>query len=153
MAETSNVRNGVPVLEPLRSAARLLRAWLLSLDLRFPGPFFLSKEEQAASAALSVVVPVHDAPEVTRRCLASLERFGGEAEVILVDDGSTLERTHRMLDEFCARNNWKLVRHQTAGAQPGIGSRHFHFIATLSLSAEFRHRCHAAELVWHFPGV
>jgi GT2 family glycosyltransferase len=86
----------------------------LSLDLRTGGPFSLSDEEKRASAMMSVIVPVHDAPEVTRRCLASLERFGGDAEVVLVDDGSTLEQTRRLLDEFCARNNWKMVRHQTA---------------------------------------
>jgi len=106
--------DGQVINERARSYYRFLRAWLLSLDLRTYGPFFLSEEEKRASAAMSIIVPIHDAPEATQRCLASLERFGGEAEVILVDDGSTLERTRRMLDEFCERNNWKLVRHQTA---------------------------------------
>ncbi len=59
---------------------------------------------------MSIVVAVHDALEDTRRCLNSLEIFGGKAEVIIVDDGSKLESVKSLLDDFCSRNGWKLVR-------------------------------------------
>jgi GT2 family glycosyltransferase len=62
---------------------------------------------------MSIIVPVHDSPRVTLRCLCSLETFGGEAEVIIVDDGSKLERTRQMLDDFCRQKGWKLVRHDS----------------------------------------
>jgi GT2 family glycosyltransferase len=93
---------------------RLLRAWLLSAGLRAGGDFSLSNAERQASGMMSVIVAVHDAPEVTQRCLNSLEKFSGQAEVIVVDDGSKLEITRRMLDDFCSRNGWKLIRHDTA---------------------------------------
>jgi GT2 family glycosyltransferase len=63
---------------------------------------------------MSIVVAVHDAPEDTRRCLNSLQVFGGNAEVIIVDDGSRLELVKGMLDDFCSRNGWKLVRNNVA---------------------------------------
>jgi GT2 family glycosyltransferase len=63
---------------------------------------------------MSVIVAVHDAPNVTARCLNSLERFGGDAEVVIVDDGSKLEVLRKMLDAACSRNGWKLVRHSRA---------------------------------------
>ncbi len=61
-----------------------------------------------------MVVPIHDAPEVTARCLRSLERNGGDAEVILIDDGSKLDRTREVIDQAVARNSWALSRHATA---------------------------------------
>jgi GT2 family glycosyltransferase len=92
---------------------RSLRGWVLSLDLRPSTRISLSDEEREASRLMSIIIPVHDAPKVTLRCLYSLEAFGGEAEVIIVDDGSKLERTKQMLDDFCRQNGWKLVRHDS----------------------------------------
>ena len=106
------IRGALP--ESVRACYRSLRAWLLSVNLRGDGPSSLPDEEQEASASMSVVVAVHDAPEVTERCLHSLEMFGGDAEIIVVDDGSRLEATKRVLDEACSRNRWKLLRHDTA---------------------------------------
>lgn len=100
--------------ERVKACYRLLRAWLLSVGLRSGGDFFLSNEERQASGVMSVIVAVHDAPAVTQRCLQSLETFSGQAEVIIVDDGSKLEPVKRMLDGFCSRNGWKLIRHDTA---------------------------------------
>jgi GT2 family glycosyltransferase len=107
------------VPESLRVYYRTLRAMGLSLTLRSRGPFALSPKERLASAAMAVVIPVHDAPEVTARCLKSLEVFGGDAEVIIVDDGSKLERTKLILDGACKQNGWKLIRN----AQPSGHSR------------------------------
>ena len=100
--------------ERVKVCYRFLRAWLLSAGLRTGGDFFLSNEERQASGAMSIIVAVHDAPAVTQRCLKSLENFSGKAEVIIVDDGSKLEVVRRMLDDFCPRNGWKLIRHDTA---------------------------------------
>lgn len=71
-------------------------------------------EDAAASATLSIIVPVHDAPEVTRRCLMSLQKYAPKAEMILVDDASTLDETTKLLDDFAKRNNWTLIRHLKA---------------------------------------
>src|ERR1700756_5118925 len=97
--------------EWVRLGYRTARGWFLSLDLGFTGPFPLPEEERKASEAMSVIVAVHDAPLVTHRCLSSLEKFGGNAEIIIVDDGSRQETVKRMLDDFCARNRWRLLRH------------------------------------------
>ena len=71
-----------------------------------------SPEDAEASASLSVVVPVHDSPEVTSRCLKSLEKYAPKAEIILVDDGSKLEETRALLSECAVRNGWTLIRHE-----------------------------------------
>ncbi len=65
------------------------------------------------TAALSLIIPVHDAPAVVRRCLASVARHRGQAEVILVDDGSELPETRRLLTDFAAGAGAKLIRHET----------------------------------------
>jgi GT2 family glycosyltransferase len=100
--------------EWFREYYRAVRARTLSIGLRTDGSFSLTEAERRASEAISVIVAVHDAPEVTRRCLRSLERFGGHAEVIIVDDGSKLESVKHMVDDFCSRNGWKPVRHHAA---------------------------------------
>lgn len=89
-----------------------------------------SAEDAAASAYLSIIVPIHDAPEVTRRCLVSLQKYASKAEVILVDDASALEETITLIDDFAERNNWKLIRHARAlghsgacGAGAGLATR------------------------------
>jgi len=62
---------------------------------------------------MSIVVPVHDAPLVTRRCLASLEKYAPKAEIIIVDDGSRLVETSKVIGDFSSRNEWKVVNHAT----------------------------------------
>lgn len=76
--------------------------------------FEQSPEDAQASASLSIVVPVHDAPEVTQRCLVSLQKYAPKAEIFLVDDGSKLEETQKLLGDFSTRNGWKLIRHPEA---------------------------------------
>ena len=63
---------------------------------------------------MSIVVPIHDAPLVTKRCLASLERYATGAEVILVDDGSELAATIDVIREFSSRNGWKVISNAQA---------------------------------------
>lgn len=106
------VRKFLP--EPLRASYRAARNWLLSLGVRGHDPSPQTDAEKAATTKLSVVVAVHDAPEVTSRCLASLEMFCAQTEIILVDDASQLDVTRQLLNEACARNGWRLIRHPTA---------------------------------------
>jgi GT2 family glycosyltransferase len=76
---------------------------------------FTQPEEDAhASAQFSIVVPVHDAPEVTSRCLLSLQKYAGKAQIILIDDASSLEETKATLEDFSARYYWELIRHPQA---------------------------------------
>ena len=93
---------------------RAARARTLSIGLRSSGDFSLSEAERQASGTISIIVAVHDAPEVTRRCLNSLEIFGGNSEIIIVDDDSKLESTRNLLAGVCAKNRWKLIRHDKA---------------------------------------
>jgi GT2 family glycosyltransferase len=74
--------------------------------------FEQSPEDGQASASMSIVVPIHDAPTVTRRCLASLEKYAPESEIILVDDASILVETLEVIRHFSSRNGWNIVRHE-----------------------------------------
>ena len=98
--------------ESVKQAYRKLRAGYLSVGLPRDREFAQPPEEVAASGEMSVIVAINDAPEMLRRCLHSLEVYGPKAEVVLVDDGSELEQTQKVIDEFCRRNDWKLVRHE-----------------------------------------
>lgn len=69
-----------------------------------------SVEYRAASASMSIIVPIHDAPSVATRCLASLERDATKSEIILVDDGSRIAETIRIIQEFGSQNGWKVLR-------------------------------------------
>jgi len=74
--------------------------------------FLQSVDDAKASSSMSVVVAIHDAPKVTRRCLTSLEHFAPQSEVILVDDGSKLSETTEIISDFGHRMGWKIVRHE-----------------------------------------
>jgi O-antigen biosynthesis protein len=93
---------------------RALRARILTLNLRTDSSTCLSRAELLASERMSIIIAVHDAPEVTRRCLRSLEMFGGDAEVVIVDDGSRLDATRTLLEDTRSRMRWRLVRHELA---------------------------------------
>lgn len=88
---------------------RRIRRALLSRGLPRNKVFEQSLEDMQASASFSIVVPIHDAPLVTKRCLASLERNATKSEIILLDDGSSLVETTRVIREFSDRNGWKVV--------------------------------------------
>jgi len=99
------------VPESLREQYRILRTKLLSVGLRRRGTFDQPIDEVEASLDVSIVVPVHDSPKVTERCLNSIEKYGARAEVILVDDQSRLQATIEVIEEFERRNHWAVVRH------------------------------------------
>lgn len=107
----ATIRTLVP--ESAKAVYRSLRGWALSLGLGDSAPASLPPDELAASKLISIVIPVHDAPRVTLRCFYSLEKYGGGAEIIIVDDGSKLEQTRQILEDFCRRNGWKLIRHDS----------------------------------------
>ncbi|MGN6553045.1 MAG: glycosyltransferase family 2 protein [Verrucomicrobiota bacterium] len=98
--------------EPIKEVLRNGRIWALSRNLDPQGPISLPEDERQASAQISVVVPVHNAPHVTARCLNSLKEFGGRAEVVLVDDGSTDESVKKLLTSVSQKNGWKLIRNE-----------------------------------------
>lgn len=87
-----------------------------TLSRKFPrgAEFPQSPEDRAAGSSISIIVAIHDAPLVTARCLASLEKFAPEAETILVDDGSLLEATAEVIRRFSSRPGWKVIRHEKA---------------------------------------
>ena len=76
--------------------------------------FEQASEDARASASISIVVPIHDAPLEARRCLAGLEKYAPESEIILVDDESLLTETLEVIRHFSSRNGWKVVRHERA---------------------------------------
>jgi len=92
---------------------RELKGRALSRDFPRNAEFCLSPEDALASSSMSIVVPIHDAPMVTRRCLASLEKYARESEIILVDDASRAADTLEVIARFSSRNGWKVVRHQS----------------------------------------
>jgi len=83
------------------------------------GVFEQSKADAYASASMSIVIPIHDSPKVTRRCLASLEIYAPESEIILVDDASKLAETLEVIREFSSRNGWKAVRNEKSLGHSG----------------------------------
>lgn len=106
---------------PVRARARVedLYVRLLSRGIgETPNPTVRTPELEA-TRFISVIVPVHNAPEETQRCLHSLERFAGNAEIIVVDDGSTDARARTVVAEFVARNRWKSRRNATGSGHSG----------------------------------
>jgi GT2 family glycosyltransferase len=104
------VRRTVP--RPVMGILRRLGVPVLIRNFARDTQFEQSTEDAVASASMSIVVPIHDAPVVTRRCLVSLEQFAPKAEIVLVNDGSKLIETVEMIQDFVNRNHWKLVNHE-----------------------------------------
>jgi len=103
------IRKYIP--ESIKRKYRLLRAKLLSIGLSRSAEFDQPVDEVEASRDMSIIVPILDSPKFLIRCLHSLEMYAPHAEVILVDDGSSMQETLRILEDFHHRNNWFLIRH------------------------------------------
>jgi GT2 family glycosyltransferase len=114
VSTSGNIRSALKrkAPEPLLKIYRAIRVELLSIGLPRAAEFTQPEDEREASRDMSIVVPVKDAPDVTRRCLLSLERFAPGAEVVIVDDGSESQATVAILDDFRLRNRWALIRHE-----------------------------------------
>ena len=106
------IRKYIP--ESIKKRYRLIRAKLLSIGLTLCGTFEQPKDEVEASKDISVVVAIHDSPEVTQRCLESIAKYGANAEIILVDDGSQLQETTDLIQNYEQRNGWIVFKHSTA---------------------------------------
>jgi GT2 family glycosyltransferase len=91
------------------AAIHRLRARIITQSLSSNKVFEQSARDKQAGATMSLVVPIHDAPLVTKRCLASLERYASEAEIILVDDASELKETIAIIREYSSRNGWRVI--------------------------------------------
>ena len=105
-----------------------------AITFGLPGSASFTQPQQEAEACrrISFVVAVHDAPEVTRRCLGSLSQYARTGEVILVDDGSTDPVTKRLLEEYVRDQGWPLVVHtisprpqQVMRGGSGLATREF----------------------------
>lgn len=91
-----------------------MRAKLLSIGLGQSMDIVQPREEILASSDISVIIAIHDSPKVTRRCLESVEKYGANAQIILVDDGSRLQETIDIVHEYQERNGWPVIRHDKA---------------------------------------
>jgi GT2 family glycosyltransferase len=91
-----------------------VRAKLLSIGLGQSMDIVQPREEILASSDISVIIAIHDSPKVTRRCLESVENYGANAQIILVDDGSRLQETIDIVHEYQERNGWTVIRHDKA---------------------------------------
>ena len=52
---------------------------------------------------LSIVIPCYNSENYMRRCIESLLKGGEDVEIIIVDDGSTKDRTAEIADEYSSR--------------------------------------------------
>ena len=52
---------------------------------------------------LSIAVPCYNSEAYMRNCIESLLPGGEEVEIIIVDDGSTKDRTPQIADEYAAK--------------------------------------------------
>jgi len=91
-----------------------MRARLWSIGLDRSGAFDQPIDESEASRDMSVIVPILDSPNFLIRCLRSLEMYAPHAEVILVDDGSTMQETVNLIQDYKQRNGWIGIRHNQA---------------------------------------
>lgn len=103
------IRKYIP--ESIKKRYRLIRARLLSIGLTCCDTYDQPEDEVQASKDISVIVAIHDSPDVARRCFESIEKYGANVEVILVDDGSQLKETIHLIRDYQQRNGWTLIRH------------------------------------------
>lgn len=94
------------------SGLRHLRAFIVTRKLLRGERFDLHAAEASSSECMSIVVPVHDAPDVLERCLNSLEKYAAAAEIVIVDDASQLAKTRTIIADYSERNRWTVVRNE-----------------------------------------
>ena len=95
---------------PAREPLRRLRASTLSLSLPRSDRYEIGPKALEATRRLSIIVPIHDSPEVVLRCLESLELYAGEAQIILVDDGSRQPETMQVIEAYQHKPGWIALR-------------------------------------------
>lgn len=113
------------VRPPLRTfslglLAQRVRAGLVTLGLGLrAAPASLDRTELRATRDVSIIVPVKDAPLLTAKCLESLARYAGDAEVILVDDASEQPATRGLLRNYAEQKGWILISLPTSVGHSG----------------------------------
>lgn len=132
-----------------KNALKKFRGWLLSFGIKRSNYPAAGEAEIRASENISVIIPVHDAPVVTKKCLASLEKFGEKAEIVIVDDCSKSDLVKNMLDDYCNRNRWQLIRHTTAqghsrASEAGVNVSTRPYICLLNSDAMVTPNCWSA---------
>lgn len=126
--------------EKTKETCRRIRAAMFSVGLGQERNLTPSAEEMDASASVSVVVPIHDSPDVVCRCIRSAEKYGGDAEIVLVDDGSKLDSTLGLIEKARHENPWKIIRHDqplghSRACQAGIQASDREYICLLNSDA------------------
>lgn len=102
------IRKYIP--EWIKEPYRYVRAMMLSIGISRSLTFEQPEDEIEASKDISVIVAIHDSPQLTQRCLNSIEKYGAHAEIILVDDGSRMQETVDLIQNYQQQNNWLVVR-------------------------------------------
>lgn len=112
----SLIKKALPpfVIARMYETRREIKRTLFSRGLPRNRVFEQPLKHRLASASMSIVVAIHDAPLLTKRCLASLERYAAEAEIILVDDASKIPDTIDIIGDFSRRNGWKVISNAPA---------------------------------------
>jgi len=100
------------MLDKLQTITDPILARPFSIMLTRNGTFNQPEDEAEASRDMSVIVTILDSPKFLIRCLRSLEMYAPHAEIILVDDGSTMQETLHILQDFHNRKNWLLIRNE-----------------------------------------
>jgi len=67
----------------------------------------------------TVIVAVKDQSKIVKMCLDSLVKYYLQQDICIVDDGSTELETVRLLDEYCTKYNWKLLRNKLSVGHSG----------------------------------
>lgn len=93
----------------LKMPYKKLRSNILSFGLARNIEYVMDQKEVEASERISIVVAIYNARDILIRCLNSIEKYSGNAEVILVDDNSTDNGIIDIIDSYVKRNNWKVL--------------------------------------------
>lgn len=95
--------------------------------------------ERSPRYAADIVICVHDTPEYVEGCLESLIACTNltRHNIILVDDGSSLEATHQLLRQFVSKVPSTLIRNPSArgytvAANQGIAAGKHEFVVLLN---------------------
>jgi GT2 family glycosyltransferase len=98
----------LPILEWVGHLGKRLRSLVsrktASELVEYGTPYIPSEPIEPPTGLVSIVIPFKDRPELLRNCLRSLNSSTYRRyEIILVDNGSTLPRTRRLLDRCAAK--------------------------------------------------
>lgn len=144
---TGKIRRALPpaIVRSVQQLRDRMVKTLVGRTLPVQATYEQSNEEASASASVSIVVPIHDAPLVTKCCLASLERYAQNSDIILVDDGSRMAETTTIIREFSNRNGWKLRRNDapaghSAACAAGVRLASRPYICLLNSDTVVTHR-------------